>query len=164
MTRKIRPVFHIPGDGDPDLLGELANTCALLAPVLAALARHEGAAAANFLFPDGPAPAFAILLQALAVPLAEIAAAYTAFWQRLDEHHRHPGARRGADWQPVPDMVTPLRAGRALFHSLFREGDLAFAGAEPDALAAERALAALDRGIAVIDDKGNVIRARKEKP
>lgn len=159
-----RALYRLPGDGDEDLLGELATTCEIVAPALAAISRHEGVASAHFLYEDGPAPAFAVLLQALARPLAEFCAAYSEFWERLEEHRRRPGPRRGDDWRPTPDLVPPLRTAIRLLKSLPWVLLPTLKGAEVAADAAQRALSALDLGVGVFDENGNVVLSPKEKP
>lgn len=105
-----------------------------------------------------------MLLQELAVPFAEFGAAGVAFWARLEEHRRRPGPRRGDDWRPTPDLVPPLRQVISLLKSMLLVLVPILEATEAEADAAERALAALDCGAAVIDAEGNVVRAPRENP
>ena len=151
------PIYRVPGDGDEDLASDFAGTCDTLGPVFAAIPRHEGAAGANLLWEDGVAPAFALIVQRLAVPLAQFNTAWSDWWGRLQDHITRPGPRAGAGWRPGPDLVSPVRemmrlvaaippALLPILEALLRETEWA-----------ERALALLDRGDAVIDGSGNVV-------
>ncbi len=158
------PPYRHPGDGDPDLLGEICTDCQDFGQRLAEWFRDErGFMRPNLFSPDGPAPGVPAIIAALLPALVAVGAAYSALWRRLDAHWRRPGARVGNDWEPLPAVVDALRTVRGLVLSLCREILVAIDDAIAEAETGERACAVLDEGLAGFDSNGDLMPAPKAK-
>ena len=158
LPRWVRP-YHLPGDGDPDPLGEICSDLIACGPLVAAWLRDDRHAEPNFLGGDGEWAPIRALLEAVPRECALAGENFLELRERLREHLRKPGAQRGDAWRMLPELPAALRSLRAIWDAEFRQILLKFDRAIEAAEDENAALSALDGGYAVFDADGDLVAA-----